>query len=82
MAPEKWVIIDQIYQAMPGWKGYIDDGCPAWELEGGKSIFASVEPSGLLIEGDATQASFDIWIAEFISKASEQLGFTVRDAEA
>lgn len=81
MPAEKWGVIDKIYKAMPGWKGYINDGCPIWKFDGGEFISASAEPSGLVIESDATQSSFDKWIAEFVSNASEQLGFVVGDAD-
>ena len=81
MPDEKWDIVDSIYRSMPGWKGYIQGGCPVWDVDGGHTISASVEPSGLCLEGSSPDADIGEWVNLFISRASPQLGFVVRDAE-
>ena len=56
MPDDKWIIVSQIYKTMPNWQGYVDDGCPVWNIEDGETISASVEPSGLVIgEAHLTQ---------------------------
>ena len=83
MPEEKWNELAKIYESMPGWSGYILDGCPVWKSikEDKKSISASVEPSGLLIEGDMPDSEFKEWLSKFISGATVVLGFEVKDAE-
>lgn len=82
MPDEKWVIVDSIYQSMPGWQGYVADGCPVWKIAGGYTVSTSVEQSGLCVEGSAPEADISAWVELFTQQASAQLGFTVRDAEA
>lgn len=79
---EKWAIVDEIYKSMPGWKGYIDGGCPVWDIGNGYSISASVEPSGLCIESNNQEADISEWVGLFTQRATERLGFVVKDAEA
>ena len=68
---------------MPGCAGYILDGCPVWKSinEQEKSISASVEPSGLLIDGNMSDSEFNEWLSKFTVSASNALGFKVKDAE-
>ena len=83
MPEEKWFKLAKVYESMPGWSGYILDGCPVWYSvnDNEKSISASVEPSGLLIEGNMSESEFNVWLINFKASASEVLGFTVEDAE-
>lgn len=81
MPDDKWNIIDQIYKTMPGWQGYIDGGCPAWNIKNGETISASVEPSGLVVEGSSPDSDIAEWVSLFIKTASDKLGFVVKDAE-
>ncbi|MDX1593772.1 MAG: hypothetical protein R3298_05945 [Gammaproteobacteria bacterium] len=43
-------------------------------------VVASVEPSGLVIEGDMSPEEFATWLVLFVDRASAALGFEVRDA--
>jgi hypothetical protein len=81
MPDDKWLIIDAIYKSMPGWQGYIGNGCPVWEIGAGQTVTASVEPSGLCIEGGSPETDISEWVATFIKHATDKLGFTVKDAE-
>ena len=83
MPDEKWQDLAKVYEGMPGWAGYILDGCPVWKSikEEEKSISASVEPSGLLIEGNMSDTEFEEWLSKFTASASHALGFKVKDAE-
>ena len=78
-----WEKIGEVYSTMPGWKGYINDNCPVWESssDSTKSISASVEPSGLVIEGNFETNEFNNWVGEFCQKTSELVGYEVKDAE-
>jgi len=83
MPTDMWDKLSQVYESLPGWRGYILDGCPVWAslTEPERSISASVEPSGLLIDGDMPEKEFDAWISTFMQEASKALGFQVKDAE-
>jgi hypothetical protein len=83
MPEEKWQELVKVYENMPGWAGYILDGCPVWKSisEEEKSISASVEPSGLVIDGNMSDYEFNEWLNKFTVRASNVLGFIVKDAE-
>lgn len=72
-----------IYQEMPGWLGLGEDGCPTWFGEDGtpRFLWASVEPSGLLISGELGDDEWKAWIERFMRRATEVLGFPVVDAD-
>jgi hypothetical protein len=79
-----WESLFAIYKTMRGWAdGSGRDGCPTWWPEGQLAgpICASVEPSGLLIEGNVSRSTWVQWIAEFQQRATAALGFSVHDAE-
>ena len=81
---ESWEKISLIYQSMQGWQGYDEGGIPLWTVDSQKgiSLYASVEPSGLVLEYTEADPKVENWIANFIFKASAALGYTVKDAEA
>ncbi|MDO8268455.1 MAG: hypothetical protein Q7T32_11585 [Moraxellaceae bacterium] len=84
MSSESWEKLSDVYRSMSGWQGYVIDGCPVWcsLIENKRNISASVEPSGLLIEGDFSESEFNHWITVFMDSASLALGFQVKDAES
>lgn len=51
-------------------------------MAGGYTVFASVESSGLYIEASESKTDLGSWVELFIKKASIQLGFIVKGAEA
>ena len=79
----EWSKITQVYQEMDGWKGFGEDGCPYWFGHDGdpQFIFASVEPSGLLVEGQISDDKWEFWIKNLQERLSSVLGFKVCDAE-
>ena len=83
--PEKsWQQIAQLYSTMPGWLGFVVQGCPAWQVtdKQNQTIVASVEPSGLVFEYPESTKEVESWLALFCKRATECLGFEVRDAES
>jgi hypothetical protein len=72
-----------VYERLPGFCGYAEDGIPLWfgPGEGEKHLRASVEPSGLLVEGVLDDEAWRDWDAAFRAGASRALGFEVKDAE-
>jgi hypothetical protein len=85
-APEElWQKIPSIYERMPGWIGFAQDGIPYWYSsdDSGKSkiVYASVEPGGLQIVAKMDIDEWERWIATFKRVASSELGFEVGDVQ-
>ena len=72
-----------IFEALPGFRGYDAGGVPFWfgfESEI-RHLYASVEPSGLLVEGTIDDEEWIGWDAAMRRHATMILGYTVKDAE-
>ncbi len=80
---ETWRSISEIYQQMPGWRDY-KDGVPYWFGYDGdpQFVWASVEPSGLLISGQLNPDRWNGWISELMTRLTGVLGSEVCDADA
>lgn len=81
-----WAKVPLVYEQMPGWIGFIEDGessIPHWFgcKQPSPMITASVEPSGLLFEGQMLTKDFEKWITLFKHKATEILRFKVGEIE-
>jgi hypothetical protein len=74
-----WSHLDRIYQSLPGWLAYGADGCPFWfgTSEAESFLWASVEPSGLLVHGVLPKESWLIWDEAFRQHESEFPTFEV-----
>jgi hypothetical protein len=84
LTEDQWTIVDEVFRSMPGWIGYNpDDNTPQWYgMESSKQfIWTSVEPSGLLVEGNLDPALWTGWISVLCARLSLRLGFEVCDAE-
>ncbi len=83
MPPSSWMALTKVYESMPGWAGSGRDGCPIWWPDGpdGGEIFASSEPSGLLLEASVSDTTWEHWLSEFVQRATTALGMPVRDAD-
>lgn len=85
---EVWeVVIPQIYKSIAGWLGFLEDGenkgIPYWFSfdETKKHIWASVEPSGLVVEGLIEEEEWQEWKLQFKKIATQKLGFEVGETE-
>jgi hypothetical protein len=81
LSPADWAKVATVYESMDGWIGY--DQVPFWYgREGDVSyIIASVEPSGLLLEGHLDPRLWTGWLTTLCARLSLALGREVRDAE-
>ena len=73
-----------VFESMEGWKGHDPDNCPIWFGVPDKDqqwLWASWEPSGLLLEGELEPERFETWINELQSRLSSALGFPVAAAD-
>jgi hypothetical protein len=59
--------LDQVYRSLPEFRGYGTDGTPSWF--GSEALppflWASVEPSGLLVHGLLSSAQWVAWDTHF-----------------
>ena len=85
---EIWNKVPLIYKKMDGWIGFGKDGngevgIPYWFSynEEEKSIFASIEPSGLQFSANMEFNEWIEWKTEFKKIATEILGFKVGEIE-
>lgn len=77
-----WDKVIRVYEQLPGWIGF-SEGMPAWfgTNETERHIRASVEPSGLLVEGYLEQGEWLEWVNAFQEIATRELGIQVLNAE-
>jgi hypothetical protein len=78
-----WNKLINVYQKMPGWKGFDKEGMPYWfsANEAEKSISISVEPSGLQISAKMDSQEWIEWLRLFKEVATQELGFPVGEPE-
>ena len=79
---EQWAKLPGIYSRMPGWIGFDEQGIPCWfskdwRNNSVKIITASLEPPGLVFEGQLETDEWNSWINLFKELASAALGFPV-----
>ncbi len=63
-----WTALDAVYQELPGWLGYGEDGCPCWfgvNEDASPYLWASVEPPGLQVHGVLPLATWERWDTHF-----------------
>lgn len=84
LTEKQWKIVDEVFRSLDGWLGCkLDDNTPQWygTVSSKQYVWASVEPSGLLVEGNLEQALWTGWISVLCARFSLRLGVEVRDAE-
>lgn len=84
LSEAQWQAVDEVFQSMDGWLGYSDaDRIPRWygAENDDRFIWASVEPSGLLIEGNVEAKLWTGWISMLCARLSLRLNREVCDAE-
>ena len=72
-----------VYEKMEGWNGFGENGTPYWFSynENEKSIFATVEPSGLHFEATMELQEWTEWKSKIKIIATNTLGFKVGEIE-
>ena len=81
---EQWTAVDGVFRGMDGWIGDKEsDNTPQWfgNESSERFVWASVEPSGLLVEGNLDPAHWTGWIAVLCSRLSLALHMEIRDVE-
>ncbi len=73
-----WDKIGFVYESMPYWAGYQD--LPRWIGEN-VNLWASVEPSGIQIQGTMPEAVWNAWYCLLKKKLTEALGYEIGEPE-
>jgi hypothetical protein len=84
LSENQWKTVDEVFRSMDGWLGYkADDNTPQWYGTNSNTrfVWASVEASGLLIEGNLDPEHWTGWISVLSARLSLRLGFEVCDSE-
>ncbi|WP_116808196.1 hypothetical protein [Steroidobacter cummioxidans] len=77
----EWMKVLAVYRAMDGWVE--GQNLPCWfgPLDSSRFVAASVEPSGLLVEGNLEPELFRGWVTKLCARLTVALGREVYDAE-
>src|SRR5687768_6377952 len=73
LKPEQWLAVDTVFQGMDGWIGANEsDNTPQWYGREGQEryIWASVEPSGLLVVGNLDPEHWTAWVSVLCARLS------------
>lgn len=84
LSTQQWSIVNEVFESMDGWLGVDErDNTPQWYGKDGdeRYVGASVEPSGLLVEGKLPPDHWTGWISVLSARLSLKLGIEVCDAE-
>jgi hypothetical protein len=84
LTDEQWATVDEVFQSMDGWVGYSDtDHTPQWygPEASNRYVWASLEPSGLLVEGNLDPSDWTGWISVLCARLSRRLNLEICDAE-
>ena len=76
--------MNDVFEGMDGWLGVDElDDTPQWYGKEGdeRYVWASVEPSGLSLEGNLSPDFWTGWVSVLCARLSLKLGIEVRDAE-
>ena len=73
-----WDKIGLVYESMPYWAGYKD--VPRWSGEN-VNLWASVEPSGIQIQGSMPEEVWNEWYCLLKKKLTEALGYEIGEPE-
>ena len=81
LSAAEWANIQAVYESMDEWLP--GQALPCWfgPLDSPQYLAASVEPSGLVIEGELDPLLFRGWITKLCAKLTAALGREVYDAE-
>ncbi|QBE63915.1 hypothetical protein [Pseudoduganella lutea] len=79
LSKAEWDKVTAVYGSMDGWLEEHSSWFGPWDSE--RFISASVEPSGLLVEGNIDPLFFRGWVTKLCAKLTEALGREVYDAE-
>ncbi|RZU47028.1 hypothetical protein EV700_1417 [Fluviicoccus keumensis] len=81
LADFEWAKVMAVYETMDAWVAGQELPCWFGPLDSSRYLAASVEPSGLLLEGNLEPLVFRGWVTKLCAKLTLALGREVYDAE-
>ena len=77
----QWAKVQAVYESMDGW--IPDQEIASWfgSLNSPQYVVASVEPGGLLLEGNLESLYFRGWLTKLCARLTVVLGLEIHDAE-
>lgn len=82
LTEEEWAKVAVVYRAMGDWIDGQEAPCWFGPLDASRFVAASVEPSGLVVQGNLEPDHFRGWVTKLCAKLTAALGREVYDAEA
>lgn len=80
LSDAEWDKVAAVYRSMDGWIEEHASWFGPWQSE--RYIAASVEPGGLLVEGNVDPDVFRGWVTKLCARLTAALGREIYDAEA
>ena len=81
LTESEWAKVLSVYESMNEWVPAQSVPCWFGPLDGATYLAASVEPGGLLLEGNVDPLLFRGWVTKLCAKLTLALGREVYDAE-
>ena len=81
LSDSQWSKVMAVYRSMDGWVDEQELPCWFGPVDSSQFVAASVEPSGLLLEGNLEPLLFRGWVTKLCSRLTLALGWEVYDAE-
>lgn len=81
LSKSDWDKVVAVYGRMDGWVQNSEGPCWYGTPKDAKYIYASVEPSGLLLEAEVDALLWTDWISVLSARLTHALGREVHDAE-
>ena len=81
LSEQEWEKVSAVYKSMGGWLDNTEQAYWYGTEEDNEYIYASVEPSGLVISGKVNEMMWLGWVTKICAKLSHALNREVYDAE-
>jgi hypothetical protein len=81
LADSEWAKVTAVYESMGDWVPGQAVACWFGPLDSSNFLAASIEPSGLVLEGKVDPLLFRGWVTKLCAKLTLALGREVYDAE-
>lgn len=81
LSAEEWKKVTNVFEQLDGWMNHSEYMCWYGTDDDEEYICASVEPSGLLLQGSVSDETWVGWVSKLCAKLSLALSREVYDAE-
>ena len=81
LSSNDWEKVALVYKDMDGWLGHSNQAYWYGTEQDHQYIYASIEPSGLLISGKISEMMWIGWVTKLCAKLTHTLGCEIYDAD-